>query len=80
MSKVGQELKHLRNKARMKMPRTSRIEVVDKPDVEVEHRVCKFQLDARIWHRPKKKPELRSVENYSGKKKFATKNVSKPHV
>jgi len=33
-------------------------------DVKVEHRVCKFQLDARTWHRPKQKPELRGMENW----------------
>jgi hypothetical protein len=42
---------------------TAGVEIVDKVDVKVEHRVCKFQFEAGSWHRPKQKPELRSMEN-----------------
>lgn len=38
--------KTLRKKDEMQVIHTSRVEVIDKMDVKVEHRVCKFQLDA----------------------------------
>ncbi len=42
---------------------TARIEIVDKIDVKVKHRVCKFQLKAGSGHRPKQKPQFRSMVN-----------------
>lgn len=52
----------------LKKMHTAWIEIADKFDVKVEHCVCKFQFEARSWHRPKQKPEFRSMEHYSSEK------------